>query len=68
MKLSDQDENTLPVEQLDAAFKFVEKAAESADGMHGFAPWWHGWAMRAAFHAGAAWARDPANSKVGDRS
>lgn len=38
-----------------AAYKHVDKMSKKADGMHGNGPWWHGWAIRESFIAGAEW-------------
>lgn len=38
-----------------AAYDFVEKMVPRADAFNGDAPLWHGWALREAFVAGAAW-------------
>jgi hypothetical protein len=44
-----------------AAYDHVETITASADGYHGTAPWWYGWAIREAFIAGAQYA-DSANA------
>ncbi|TIW54192.1 MAG: hypothetical protein E5V54_22740 [Mesorhizobium sp.] len=38
-----------------AGFDHVEAVKHRADGWHGLAPWFHGWAVREAFVAGAEW-------------
>lgn len=38
-----------------AGFDHVEAVKPRADGWHGMAPWFHGWAVREAFVAGAEW-------------
>jgi hypothetical protein len=37
-----------------AAYRFVDGIRNRADGSHQGAPWWHGWALREAYEAGAA--------------
>ena len=44
--------------EFDAGYDFVDKVKDSADGFHGFAPWWHGWMVRQAFWEGVKWERD----------
>lgn len=39
----------------EAGFAHVEAVKAKADGFHGTAPWFHGWAVRQAFVAGAEW-------------
>ena len=39
-----------------AAYHHVDEMVKDANGFIGPAPWWHGWAVRKAFCAGAAWA------------
>ena len=41
----------LKQEELEA-YNFVDKIKPRADGFHGLAPWWYGWALREAFEAG----------------
>lgn len=36
----------------DLAYLYVMGAEHNADGFHGNAPWWYGWALTAAFKAG----------------
>jgi len=43
-----------------AAYGHVEAVVSQADGLQGAAPWWHGWAVREAFEAGAEWQRSQA--------
>jgi hypothetical protein len=43
-----------------AAYAHVETLAAQADGHEGTSPWWHGWAVREAFEAGAEWQRSQA--------
>jgi hypothetical protein len=40
-----------------AAYAHVETVVAQADGHKGTSPWWHGWAVREAFEAGAEWQR-----------
>lgn len=40
-----------------AAYDHVDAVIPEADGHVGIAPWWHGWAVREAFEAGAKWQR-----------
>jgi hypothetical protein len=40
----------------EAAGEHIEKVAvPQANGYHGIVPWWHTWALREAFIAGAKW-------------
>lgn len=39
-----------------AAYDYVENVVQTADGMHGHTPTWHGWALREAFLAGISYA------------
>lgn len=39
-------------EPIDHAHAHVETMVAKADGFHGPAPWWYGWAIRDAFMAG----------------
>ena len=39
----------------EAGYEYVEKVKEKANGFHGMAPWFYGWAVREAFVAGALW-------------
>lgn len=57
MGINDLAEHLLPTDQVEASLAFVEEAIKTPDGYLGIAPWWHGWALRMAFHAGAAWAK-----------
>jgi hypothetical protein len=44
---------------IDAGYEYVTKVAvPQADGFHGEVPWFHGWAIREAFIAGANWQHD----------
>lgn len=43
------------IEALRRADQYVNNCVESADGHSGPYPWWHGWALRQAFLAGADW-------------
>ena len=44
---------------IEAGYEHVNKVAvPQADGYHGIVPWWHGWAVREAFIAGANWQRE----------
>ncbi|RWM90049.1 MAG: hypothetical protein EOR84_22840 [Mesorhizobium sp.] len=38
-----------------AGYDHVSSVTAKADGFHGLAPWFHGWAVRQAFVAGAEW-------------
>lgn len=38
-----------------AGYDHVEAVKSTADGFHGHAPWFYGWAVRQAFVAGAEW-------------
>lgn len=38
----------------EGAYRFVDSLIHRADGYRGIAPYWHGWALRAAFEAGNA--------------
>jgi hypothetical protein len=52
------------------AYRFVEDNMETADGHHGyvgFGPYWHGWMLRAAFMAGAIWARQQFKEESGGK-
>lgn len=43
----------------EAGYEFVTDNVYSADGQaQGRFPWWHGWAVRAAFWAGVLWERE----------
>lgn len=41
-------------EALRPAYDFVDGMVEWADGYEGHSPFWHGWALVDAYHAGAA--------------
>lgn len=41
---------------MQAGYAHVHSVIEQADGFNGHAPFWHGWALREAFVAGATWA------------
>lgn len=46
-----------------AAYAFVESFVPYSDGKLSHYPAWHGWALRAAFEAGAAWhAKQPVST------
>lgn len=45
---------------LTVAHAHVESITDKADGYSCLAPWWHGWAIRKAFIAGAQWHADQA--------
>lgn len=55
MQNNDTTEAIAPVKH--AAYAHVETVVPQADGKSGSSPWWHGWAVREAFEAGAAWQR-----------
>lgn len=40
-----------------ASYAHVDALVSKADGRAGSYPWWHGWALREAFEAGARWQR-----------
>lgn len=42
----------------EAAYQCVQDLKSEANGYAGTAPWWHGWALREAFEAGARWQRE----------
>lgn len=48
---------TEPGDEMVAAYRFVDGIKPRADAYDGAAPLWHGWALREAFRAGAAWQR-----------
>lgn len=47
----------------EAGYAHVGKVSARADGFHGLAPWFHGWAVREAFVAGAEWQRARSEGK-----
>lgn len=52
------DDTTHPIAPVThAAYAHVETVIAQADGTNGASPWWHGWAVREAFEAGAKWQR-----------
>lgn len=56
--------NTGVEPELIAAVKFVEKMKVKADGLVGnYYPWWYGWALRAAFLDGVAYAEKKEKKK-----
>lgn len=55
MQNNDTTDSVAPVTR--AAYAHVETVVAQADGNSGSSPWWHGWAVREAFEAGAAWQR-----------
>lgn len=58
MQNNDTTDPIAPVTR--AAYAHVETAVAQADGHKGASPWWHGWALREAFEAGAGWQRSQA--------
>jgi hypothetical protein len=42
----------------EAGYQFVTAAKQRADGFHGAAPWFYGWAVRQAFWEGIKWERN----------
>ena len=42
-------------EEVEAAYRFVDRMVEKADDYNGNAPLWHGWALREAFLGGIKW-------------
>lgn len=51
-----------------AAYQFVDSFVPYSDGLLKFFPAWHGWALRAAFEAGASWqAKQPLVSTLTER-
>lgn len=40
-----------------AAYQYVKRVSDTADGVFGAAVWWHGWALLEAFLAGVSHAR-----------
>lgn len=55
MQNNDTTDSIVPVTH--AAYAHVETVVAQADGNIGSSPLWHGWAVREAFEAGAAWQR-----------
>lgn len=55
MKKNESPEAIAPVTL--AAYAHTETVVAQANGNSGSSPWWHGWAVREAFEAGAAWQR-----------
>lgn len=47
----------------EAGYAHVDRMRVRADGFHGPAPWFHGWAVRDAFVAGAEWQQARAEGK-----
>ena len=50
--------------ETDAAYAHVESKIKSADASTGHAPLWHGWALREAFIAGAAYASNKKDAEI----
>ena len=49
----------------EAGYKHFDSVIPRADGGIGFAPYWHGWAVREAFVAGALWQRERTEKLMG---
>ncbi|WP_122744917.1 hypothetical protein [Pseudomonas viridiflava] len=58
MQNDDTTDPIVPVTH--AAYVHVDALVAQADGHEGASPWWHGWAVREAFEAGAEWQRSQA--------
>ena len=58
------DDDLTPAKR--AAYAYFEGMFHKADGFHGSLPLWHGWALRDAFEAGAAFAAIPAADPLAD--
>lgn len=62
MQNNDTTDSIVPVTH--AAYAHVETVVAQADGNSGSSPWWHGWAVREAFEAGAAWQRSNGSTEA----
>lgn len=58
--MQNNDSNAAIAPVTHAAYAHVEAVVAQADGHEGTSPWWHGWAVREAFEAGAEWQRSQA--------